>query len=829
MASVAECIERLAVTKVISRAVADEAKQFFDRSRAEWAREMSPASADAAAALETAKKMHDKAAENQIAIAADVSRWKTVEKRILDDPRGRNAALAGIISKDTLIGDNRLNALKRETPDHPILKDSNADYRARAIKDQLFGMLGPEMDKFKAGLFKSKAKLLGDAKNFIEERFGVDTGNETAKAVSDGFNKVIEAGANRARMAGKVFSELEDWRVFQHWTPERVANVSEGEYVKDYMAEIANGGLKLFDKETNRYAVAAKHEDMLKKAYSDIKTEGTSDTPFSKNARTYEFQPGQQGADSWLKLQAKYGVGNEVMAAVSNHIEHMARTIALHETFGAHPDAVFAAAMRLVRDEPSKPVKGFGWLTSERALKLTYDSISGRGNPVANETVARIMAGARDVVGVASLRNLPITIIPGDTLMTLLSSSHNGMSGINVIGHVFDGKMTKEVAQHLQISSHGTMDFVNNFVRKYEDQINVSGLVRKVSRGVVKATGAEWWTENIRRSVQVSNLNDMAAMRNLPFDKLEPRFRDRFLASYGFTEADWNKIRAPDPLVMPNGAQYLDPTKMEGRLGERLMSAIKEQASYAAHQPDVRTQALMGQGLERGTFGGEVVRSIGQYKQFTLERMTTHLMRVLVDGSGVTDSPVANRIFRGAAFTVLSMAAGAVSLQAAAVVNGKDPMDMATPKFWLEAFTRGGAGGVYGDMLNAAIHGDRGGLSMVSQMAGPIPGFGGDAANLVFGPGRRAVDESGRPSKKTEAGDATAFGRRWTPQTWYTKLAVDRLIWDKLQMLVDPDYRGSFRRIEQRAQKQGSGFWWGPGQGQPERAPNMGTAIGGIH
>ncbi len=819
MASVVECIEKLAATKMVTRAVADEALEFYKRRKAEWSREMSPASADAAAALETAKKMNDKAVENQIAIAADVSRWKTVEKRILEDPRGRNAALAGVLSKDSLIGDTRLNALKRDDPAHPILSDGNADYRSRVISDKLFGMLGPELEKFKAGIFKGKAQLLSDAKNFIEERFGVDTGNATAKAVSDGFNKVIEYGAARAKAAGKVFTELEDWRVFQHWTPERVARVSEAEYLKDYRAEINSGGLKLFDKETNRYATADRYDDILKKAYSDIKTEGTNDTPFSKHARTYEFQPGQAGADSWLKLQAKYGVGNEVMGAVASHIEHMSRTIALHETFGAHPDAVFAAALRLVKDDPSVPVKGFGFLQSERTLKLTYDMISGRGNPVANETFARIMAGARDVVGMASLRNLPITIIPGDALMTQLATSFNGMSGFNVLSHVFSG-MTKDVAQHLQIASHSSMDFINNFVRRYEDQINVSGLARKVSRGVVKATGAELWTTNGRLGFQVSYLNQMAAMRDVAFAKLDPQFREHFLANAGFTAADWDKIRAPDPFVAPNGAKYLDLNKIEGPVGERLMAAIKEQGSYAFHQPDARTQAIMGQGATRGTIPGEAWRSFGQYKQFTMERMTTHLMRVLVDG------PIENRIARGAAFTILSMAAGAVSLQAAAVANGKDPMDMASPKFWLEAFARGGAGSIYGDILGAAVHGDRGGLNMVAQMAGPIPGFVGDTAQLAFGPGRRAIDESGKPSKKTEAGDLTAFGRRWTPQTWYTKLAVDRLIWDKLQILVDPNYRASFRHVEDRAKKQGAGFWWGPGDERPERAPDLSTAFG---
>ena len=51
-----------------------------------------------------------------------------------------------------------------------------------------------------------------------------------------------------------------------------------------------------FDKETNRYATADQYSEMLKKAWSDIKTQGADDGPFSKNMRTFEFQPGEAGA-----------------------------------------------------------------------------------------------------------------------------------------------------------------------------------------------------------------------------------------------------------------------------------------------------------------------------------------------------------------------------------------------------------------------------------------------------------------------------------------------------------------------------------------------------
>jgi hypothetical protein len=200
--------------------------------------------------------------------------------------------------------------------------------------------------------------------------------------------------------------------------------------------------------------------------------------------------------------------------------------------------------------------------------------------------------------------------------------------------------------------------------------------------------------------------------------------------------------------------------------------------------------------------------------------MTTHLMRVLTDG------PIENRVARGLAFTVLSMAAGAVSLQAAAVVGGKDPLDMKSPKFWAEAFARGGAGGIYGDVLGAAIHGDRGPASIVSQMAGPIPGAFGDLVSVVSSPFRQALDDSGKPTKSTFGKELVQGLERHSPATLYTKVAVGRMFWEKLQILADPNYRQSFRRAHEAAKKQGSGYWWGPGETTPTRSPNLGTAFG---
>jgi hypothetical protein len=805
MATVVECIEKLVVAGQVSRKIADEALEAFKRSKAEYSYARGPASADAAAAQVAAKMMSDKAAEKQIAIAASVKTWRDLETRIAAGKNINESVMA------TLTKTARGDAVRGE----------NIDYKGKAIKDWLFGKLGPEMEKFKAGFFTDAQKLTSAA-NFIKERFGVDTGDQLAKAVSDGFQKVIDEGSARAKAAGKIFNELEDWRLPQHWSPSRVAQFTQDEYVRDHLNEIASGGLKLFDKETNRYAFAQDYSEMLKKAWSDIRTQGGDDGPFSKNMRTFEFQPGQEGAASWLKLQGKYGVGNEIIGAVDQHVNNMARTIAMHEIYGPNPDATFTALMRKVNEGPgSSLVKGTRWLDSPRALQLTYDNLAGRGHPIANEFWARFWSGAREVVGVASLRNLPITIIPGDTAMSFLSANFNGMSGLDILSHVFDGKMTREVAQHLEVSANGYGEFVNNSVRKYEDQLNVSGMIRKVSRQIVKATGADMWTQNGRLGAQISYLHTLQAETGKAFADLSPELRNNFLARYGFTADEWNRMRGVAPWEARNGAKYMDVTQMERPLAERLMAAIKEQSAFAFHQPDARTQAIMRGGAQAGSVGGELQMMLGQYKQFTMERMTTHLMRVFTDG------PVENRVARGLAFATLSMAAGAVSLQAAAVATGKDPMDMTKPKFWAEAFAKGGAGGIYGDVLGAALHGDRGPASIVGQAAGPIPGMAADVFSAATSPMRRALDESGKPGKGSFAKEALQGIARHSPATWYTQTAVNRLFWDKLQILADPDYRQSFRRAEQNAKKHGSGFWWGPGESAPTRGPNLGSALGG--
>lgn len=816
--SIASCVDKLVTENKISPKVAKEALGLYERMNARYSGVAAPASSEAAAALATARALRTGAAEKAAQIANDVRAFKDAEQRVVEHPAGRNAGLMGLMTKDMF----REAGMVRDLPaEHPVKQGLNVDYLHQGLKARLFNMFGAGMEAFKPGFLNNAEKIEG-VRNMVRELFGKETGDQTAKVGVAGWKNATDKAVEMAKATGKRFAENEDWRLPQAWTPRRVAKVSEDEFVRTWTDEANRGGVEFWDKDANApVQTAARQDFVLRRAYNDIKGEGGGGEPFSKDMRTFRFKD----PESYLRMQDKFGVGNDVLAMMTGHLDHMAKEVAISRIFGSNPQATFAALLKRVKEQPGlktgagverfNPVRLMApAFQTEPMLRNTFKVITGETNVVHNEVLSSVLGGARDLIGASSLRNLPISIIPSDTVTTLLAANHIGMSGFKILGEITDGTTSKEAAAHLQVNSHSAVDYINNSYRKYEDELNYSGMARKVSRGVVKATGAELWTEAGRRASQTSFMNQIAEMRDISFGNLDPKFK-RFLDAYGFDAGQWNRIRSVPVQKVNDAKYYLNPEQQEPELYQRLLSAVQEQSSYAFHQPDARTRAITTGGTQRGTAVGEVWRSMWQYKQFALERMTTHLMRVMVDG------PIESRVARGTAFMAMSTAAGALSLQAANIVAGKDPASMSDPKFWVQAFVKGGGGGIYGDLLASGLKGDRSAGDVTAEFAGPLPGLASDVIRTAAAPMRQALNQDGTAQGETKAREAVNIGRRFTPNTWYTKLAIDRMFWDKLQTLVDPDYRGSFRRSNDAARKQGTPYWWGRGEAAPSRLPGQ--------
>lgn len=153
------------------------------------------------------------------------------------------------------------------------------------------------------------------------------------------------------------------------------------------------------------------------------------------------------------------------------------------------------------------------------------------------------------------------------------------------------------------------------------------------------------------------------------------------------------------------------------------------------------------------------------------------------------------------------------------IIAGRNPQDMGTPSFWGEAFIRGG-GGMLGDFVHSSV--SRGGQGITEMVVGPGTG------SVISAVGDLSQWLSG--NKELKGKMLAQHLKAWVPGSslWYSKLATDRMIFDNIQAMIDPDYKQSFRRYEKRMKKEfDQTFWWAPGQSSPKESPDFGRMFGG--
>lgn len=829
--SVADCLGKLVAAGKIPQRTADSALDMHKRMQREFTREAPPGSADAAAALAAAKALRASAAEKVRNISAQVGAFKNGEQRLAEHPMGKMAALAGMITRDLW---RDAKAFVDLPADSLVKQGPNVEGKYKATVATLFQKFATGMQAYKPGFRGATQQQLTGVDNMIRELFGVDTGDTVAKDAAKGWSDASTYAEDRARMSGKIFTPLEDWRVPQFWKGWRVGQIGIDEFKRDMTEAADKGALTIWNRDTGAPVTMKDRDFVLTRAYQDITQTGGGAAPFAKDQRTFNFAAGQAGADAYLNLQKKYGPGTNIMQMLVGHLDRMAHETALTETFGPSYEANFRALFKQAKADPGIPQTGVGkwnparvltsFLEGKGAVEGMWKVATGQVHPVHDSFTTSTLGALRNMNVSSSLRQAIFSVLPTDSVTKLLAANHLGMDGIGHMARTFTGGVSAEDAAHLNIQAHSVMDYVNG-IRDYDNHVSLLQTTGKFASGTVKATGLEAWGNVGKRTWAGDMLNLFAQQSGKAFDELDPRFK-RFLDSYGFTEAEWNKLRDPGMQIDLRGAKYLDPNQLQTAdrgLYERVMNAIQEQGAYAMHQPDFRLRGIeSGAALGFGPgLGAEIWRSIFQFKTFALSRMSTQMMRVFTSGAD-------NRVLRGLAFIALSTGAGAASNQALQVINGKDLEDMERPTFWAQAMLKGGAAGYYGDMIDAAMRGQQSSGDVVAGLMGPAAGLVTDAMRLAAAPVREQFDDDQKYHQSTLGRQVINVAKRMTPNTWYTRLAVDRLLWDKLQTLVDPDYRKSWDRAQRNQQKRtGGGFWWPQGDSAPDRAPDLTTAFGG--
>ncbi|MBW8322004.1 MAG: hypothetical protein K0M47_22510 [Rhizobium sp.] len=234
--SIANCLTKLVSAKRITQKQADDALALHDGLQGRLYPAMGPASAEAAGALEAARVMAQAAQERKLMAAKQAIRRTELAERIARHPKGKSAGLQSVLVRDNWdAGAAMGDALNIE---------SHAESVTKRLLRYIDGAMKPYQSTM-AGLRQDTESIW----NVVDELFGVDSGDTTAKAAAKGFSDASTYAVDRVKKGGKPLSVLDDWRLPQMWDGARVKKFKESEFLDDIWTEFEAGNLRVMDKQ----------------------------------------------------------------------------------------------------------------------------------------------------------------------------------------------------------------------------------------------------------------------------------------------------------------------------------------------------------------------------------------------------------------------------------------------------------------------------------------------------------------------------------------------------------------------------------------------------
>ena len=698
---------------------------------------------------------------------------------------------------------------------------------------------------------------------FVREMHGEDSGSAIAKQAAKVVKDMFEAMRQRFNRAGGDIGLLEDWNMPQshdQWKVRNAANVIGKNRLRHFSLEQSREAWINFiwDKiDKTRYLnddgdpmSADELRTMLSNVWATLVTDGNGDDFGSRvirrpNSLGRANRYGQhralhfKDAKSYFDYERKFGTGSTMNTIVSR-IRSMSKDIALLENLGPNPQATYSTLKRIANSDLERAnlqdsdLKR-AWLYRDWngalgvGVDAMWDTLNGNADtPAGTGRMASIGQG---------IRNLQVAGKLGSALISSLSdlpTYHVALmaNGINPLTAPFS-IMRALSREDTEFAARAGLlaDTVNEgLCRWYEGNIG-NGATAMMADLTIRASLLNAWTNTIRRA---AGLNFMAAsgklVKSRKWGELNSYDRSR-MQRHGFTERDWELLRLASP-VRYRGCDMLTRESLEGIPEEVLatngytrgdvdsvttkwLSMITDESYMASIEPDLASRTAMSRGLQRGTWSGEFMRSFMLFKSFPFAMMTRHFSR----GHDLWQSGhKAGAMLYGAGIMTGTTIFGALSLQAANMLAGRDAQDVTTWTFWGNAMMKGGGLGVFGDMLyNGVFAENRYGSPNVLSFMGPVAGTVFDTWDTAMSMRDAAMyDKETRWEQK-----AFRLVRSNTPfmNVWYAKTALDHACLNDFQEFLSPGY---FRRQRDRTRRStGQGYWWKQQDMLPSRAPRM--------
>ncbi|WP_049139504.1 phage protein [Klebsiella variicola] len=729
--------------------------------------------------------------------------------------------------------DGKLEALNRTIAFHADGKSNflSVESRGKATRDYALSQI---QEAFEAvdprffHLFEDEVSV----RDLVYEMRGQDTGNVRAKKGAKAWAGVTELLRQRFNDAGGDIGYLENWGIPQHHSMEKVGRVPQDKWVSDVIDKLDR---KYYIKDDGQLMSDAELTTFLGEAYNTIATGGLnklSDTGMRiSGARSNRGNASRQihfkDADSYLEYQREYG-DRSLWEVMVGHLEGISKDIALVETYGPNPDHVFRSILDEVTAEQAtaNPERTGRIKRLANSTENLYNFIAGKTQPIANPHIARWSDNIRNWMVASRLGSALLASFSDLGTMYMSAKVANipmnrlFMNQLEAMNPANRTELAR--ARRAGLAMESLLGSVNRWAM---DNMGPS-VSRWAATAVMRASGLTAWTDAHKRAYGVTMMGSLGEVVSRAPDLRSLDDSDfRILKSKGITEQDfsvwklaqqedWGNgnttmltpesiMRIPDAAVMHLGP----PERVRFEAMRRLLAAVSEEVDMAVITPGAREQLFTGGGLQRGTWKGELTRSVFLFKSFPISVVLRHWTRAM----GMPSA--GGRAAYIAAFLASTTMLGALSQQLNDMASGRNPREMAgkdAGKFWLGALLKGGGLGLYGDFL-LSDHTRYGGGALAS-MLGPVAGLVDDVVKLAQGIPLNAVE--GKPEQT--GGDLVKLGKGLIPgaNLWYAKAALDHMIFNQLQEYFSPGY---LRKVEQRSKKQfNQTYWWRPQDVTPE-------------
>lgn len=828
--SLRECIVNAKAEGTITDKQATDMLNIYEGLFNSYAKTMGPGAASKQAGRDTFK-------------ATEKNVYEKKRKKLLQAKAWQQISLNMNQYKDRLGRENMFAAALAHFEQDRMSKFSSITQREAAIKGLAYSEIPQILSTYRRNLL-GEVREKATFEDLTKEIFGTSTKNQSAKEMAEAWKKVSEYLRKKFNRAGGNIPYRPDWGLPQRHNAAKIVKAGYNKWRDDIIDKLDLE--KMVDEQTGLPFIrdAGRLELALREVYETIKTEGANKAKPGQSTvgkslsnrmqdhRFLAFKNGQQ----WFEYQKQYGDAN-VFDTMISHIENMSRDIALLEILGPNP----GATVSFIKDTLTNRAK----LTANEKLKSKarktnanidelYSAVTGKNNAPIDGFFASTFAGLRQVIQSAQLGSTAIAALT-DINFNRMARQFTGLPQTKVLQQYLEqlnplnAKERGELAISSGLIAEGWTSLAAGQMRFVGDMSGPE-ITRRISDFVMRASLLSPLTTAGRWAFGMEFMGTVGRNASKKFNELDPAFRNT-MQRYNLNESQWDIIRSTKPYD-EQGAKFIRPSDLASRtdldeglrenISQRFLEMINTETEFAVPSNSLRGRTFLTGDARPGTFRGEMARSFAMYKNFGVTLYNTHIMRGFnMPTAGTKGAYFANLI-------ISTTLMGALALQLREIAKGRDPRDMfndteETIKFWTAALLQGGGLGIFGDFLASGTNRYGGGFA--ETLAGPVVSFGQDLYNLTGG---NLVDAATGTDPKV-ASDLVKFTQRYLPGSslWYSRLALERKIWDQLQLMTDPKAQQKFRRVERKYLRDyGQTYWWGPGDTAPKRKPRLENIFG---